>query len=359
MTKLSWKALVPLALLAPQLVAGIPAFDEDTSVEVQNRGLEDRVPACANLGTCFEKRGDDPKDHIPDDKKDDADKDSGDDDGEEYESSKEKGEDPSKDSPEDYGDYYKVLTVHNKEKRDLIPRAPNYLRMIPAVGGKLPREAWQSNSKRKAFTIRRKNEEKDKNKPPNYKWKFVEREGFTFKNTEVDHVLEIQRLEFLYRSEKVPDNAGKQEAWDKMRKAISLDTDNKNKDKIAIAHTLNAPANLRGVHERVNALKGIVTKMSQKASNGPDYKGKWARSTIWALAKFFKATKKQYEETAAKVKDVVKDVSGDKDQAEYIEKQLKDLLAKDTKHVTDKATEKQGKDGEKVADEDMPEVPKI
>ncbi|KAI9698046.1 MAG: hypothetical protein M1836_004399 [Candelina mexicana] len=355
MTKLNWKALVPLALLAPQLVASIPAFDEDTSVEVQNRGLEDRVPACANLGTCVEKRGDDPKDHIPEDKKDDADKDDGDDDGEEYESSKEKGEDPSKNSPEDYGDDYKV----KNGKRDLIPRAPNYLRMIPAVGGKLPREAWESNSKRKAFTIRRKNEEKDKNKPPKYKWKFVEKEGFTYKNTEVDHVLEIQRLEFLYKSEKVPDKAGKQDAWDKMRKAISLDTDNKDKNKIALAHTLNAPSNLRGVHERVNALKGVVTKMSQKDSNGPDYKGKWARSTIWALAKFFKATKKQYEETADKVKDVVKDISGDKDQAEYIEKQLKDLLDKDTKHVTEKAKEKQGKDGEKVADEDMPDVPDI
>lgn len=77
---------------------------------------------------------------------------------------------------------------------------------------------------RVAITIKRLNTEKDKTKPKKYEWQLVRKKAGHYKSTQVDHVLEIQRFESLFEKKDVPHDAGKQGAWDIMRKAVSLET---------------------------------------------------------------------------------------------------------------------------------------
>ena len=118
-----------------------------------------------------------------------------------------------------------------------------------------PVTQFKNNDKRKSFLIR----------ITNGIFKKSVRTGIFVDDSEIDHNLELQRVKwyFMQAFEKLK-NAGKQENFETMAKAVSDDTPNENEDKDAVGKILNASSNLWSVTKFINRLKGFVTKQAQK-----------------------------------------------------------------------------------------------
>ncbi|KAL9609171.1 MAG: hypothetical protein Q9167_006048 [Letrouitia subvulpina] len=236
--------------------------------------------------------------------------------------------DPSEDKDFDTGNTKKRSIGHLLDKRAPTPGTTEWLRH-QGYDGKSYRQAFEDSDEKNWIGIKETKGDKNtqismiedtkafevpKPKPRNYK------------SWQADHVLDLGFFTTIAQTDK-PDDL-EDGTWETIQDAILgediaclflMMTQ-------ALAQELNNPNNIRGITFKMNQFKNQIMAFAYgREKQKKDYKS-WLRSTTWAVYRYMKQTKAQFDEVKDKAGNSIQNMIMDEDQGQKVAKHFKEEI---------------------------------
>ena len=145
---------------------------------------------------------------------------------------------------------------------------------------------------------------------------------------QADHIQDLG-LYVRIASKDTPDGI-QDSTWITIQDAILGEKDEKVKlpggNTKQLGKELNHPNNIRGINGIINYCKNAVMTFAYGSDATKRDWSKWNRSTVWAVYRYMKGTKDQFDEITAKGTSTISDMITDEDQAKKISKHYKDEI---------------------------------